>query len=239
MTIGTALYKLLIGPLELLFETVFAVANRSIANPGFVIVVLSLAMNFLVLPLYRRADALQEAERIREAKMKPEVAHIRKHFKGDERFMILQAYYRLNGYHPTNALNGSFVLLLEIPFFIAAYRFLSNLSILQGTAFGPIQDLGKPDALIQLGGMSFNLLPLLMTAINLLSATVYMRGFPIKNKVQMVGIALVFLLLLYDSPAGLVFYWTLNNLFSLAKNICYKLRNPRKMLIILNSNKNN
>ena len=233
MTIGTALYKLLIGPLELLFETVFAVANRSIANPGFVIVVLSLAMNFLVLPLYRRADALQEAERIREAKMKPEVAHIRKHFKGDERFMILQAYYRLNGYHPTNALNGSFVLLLEIPFFIAAYRFLSNLSILQGTAFGPIQDLGKPDALIQLGGMSFNLLPLLMTAINLLSATVYMRGFPIKNKVQMVGIALVFLLLLYDSPAGLVFYWTLNNLFSLAKNICYKLRNPRKMLIIL------
>ncbi|WP_228378566.1 hypothetical protein [Treponema endosymbiont of Eucomonympha sp.] len=32
--------------------------------------------------------------------------------------------------------------------------------------------------------------------------------------------ALVFLVLLYNSPAGLVLYWTVNNVFSLAKIYC-------------------
>ena len=40
--------------------------------------------------------------------------------------------YRQNNYSPTNALRGSVSLLLEIPFFIAAYHFLSNLELLRG-----------------------------------------------------------------------------------------------------------
>ena len=59
MTIGTVLYNLLIGPLELFFEVVFSIAYRILNHPGLSIIFLSLAMNFLVLPLYRRADALQ------------------------------------------------------------------------------------------------------------------------------------------------------------------------------------
>ena len=35
--------------------------------------------------------------------------------------------------------------------------------------------------------------------------------------------ALAFLIFLYDRPSGLVFYWTLNNLFSLIKNVFYKI----------------
>ena len=71
-----------------------------------------------------------------------------------------------------------------------------------------------------------------MTFINILSAAVYMKGFPIKNKIQTYGMALIFLVLLYNSPSGLVFYWTLNNLFSLVKNIFYKLNDPVKILKI-------
>jgi len=37
---------------------------------------------------------------------------------------------------------------------------------------------------------------------------------------------LLFLVLLYNSPAGLAFYWTLNNVFSLVKNLFYKLKKP-------------
>ena len=233
MTIGNALYQLLIGPLELLFETVFAMANRVIGNPGLSIIFLSLAMNFLVLPLYRRADIMQAEERDQAAKLKPWVDHIKKTFKGDQQFMMLQTYYRQNGYKQTDALKGSVSLLLEIPFFIAAYRFLSGLSLLQGVSFGPIRDLGVPDGLLMIGGVSVNLLPILMTAINAVSAAVYMKGFPLKSKLQMYGIALIFLIFLYTSPAGLVFYWTLNNVFSLLKNIFYKLKKPRLVLSVL------
>ena len=232
MTIWTALYKLLIGPLELFFEVVFSIAYHILNHPGLSIILLSLAMNFLVLPLYRRADALQAEQRDVEMKLQPWVTHIRKTFKGDERFMMLQTYYRQNHYKPTDALKGSISLLLEIPFFIAAYRFLSGLQLLQGVPFGPIQDLGAPDALLTVGTFSINVLPILMTVINVISAAIYMRGFPLKSKLQMYGMALIFLVFLYNSPAGLVFYWTLNNVFSLLKNIFYKLKNPRFVLSV-------
>ena len=77
--------------------------------------------------------------------------------------MMLQTYYRQNDYSPTNALRGSVSLLLEIPFFMAAYQFLSHLELLQGVGFGPIADLGAPDQLLTLFGHSVNLLPILMT----------------------------------------------------------------------------
>jgi hypothetical protein len=43
------------------------------------------------------------------------------------------------------------------------------------------------------------------------------------------------LFFLYDSPAGLLFYWTLNNLFSLLKNVFYKLKDPKKVLDYLSA----
>lgn len=232
MTVLEMIYKLLIGPLELLFEVIFVIVNRKVSNPAYAIIALSLAMNVLVLPLYRRADALQAEEREREERMRPWIDHIKKTFKGDERFMMLQTYYRQNNYKPTQAFKGSISLFLEIPFFIAAYRFLSGLEILKGVSFGPIADLGMPDAMLSFGGTRVNILPILMTAINLTAAFIYMKGMPLKNKIQMYGIAGIFLVLLYKSPAGLVFYWTLNNLFSLGKNIFYRLKNPGKVLRI-------
>ena len=235
MEILTLLYKLLIGPLELFFEVVFSMAYCIIGDVSLSIVALSLAMNFLVLPLYRRADALQEEERDRALAMKPWTDHIKKTFKGDERFMMLQTYNRQNGYKQTDILKSSLSLLLEIPFFIAAYHFLSNLDILKGVALGPITDLGVPDALLQIGGISINVLPIVMTLINLISAAIYLKGFPLNSKIQTYGIAAIFLILLYNSPAGLVFYWTLNNVFSLVKNIFYKLKNPRLVLSVLAS----
>ncbi|GHT78942.1 membrane protein [Spirochaetia bacterium] len=42
--------------------------------------------------------------------------------------------------------------------------------------------------------------------------------------------ALIFLALLYNSPAGLVLYWTANNVFSLAKNILQKIPHSRKIV---------
>ena len=224
---------LLISPLKLVFETIFSQAYRISENPGFSIIVLSLVMNILVLPLYRQADAMQERARQTDARLHKGVAHIKKTFSGDERMMILQTYYRQNNYRPTDALNGSVSLLLEIPFFMAAYQFLSHAQVLNGAVLGPIQNLGAPDGLLVLGGLTLNLLPIAMTAINCISSALYLKGFPLKTKLQIYGMAMFFLVFLYDSPSGLVFYWTLNNLFSLVKNIFYKLKNPKKVLSVL------
>ncbi len=235
MTIFDIIYTILLGPLKLVFEIIYVIANRFIGHPGLAIIILSLIMNFLVLPLYKRSDAMQEEARDTEEKLSKGVNHIKKTFSGDERMMILQTYYRQNNYKPTDALNGSVSLLLEVPFFMAAYQFLSHLETIQGVSLGPIADLGTPDALLSIGGMSINLLPILMTLINIISSAIYLKGFPMKTKIQLYGMALFFLVFLYTSPSGLVFYWTLNNVFSLVKTIFYKLKNPKKVLGILAS----
>lgn len=232
MTILDILYTILIGPLQLVFEIIYTIANRFIGHPGLAIIVLSLIMNFLVLPLYKRSDAMQEEARDTDAKLKKGVDHIKKTFDGDERMMILQTYYRQNNYKPTDALNGSVSLLLQVPFFMAAYNFLSNLQAIQGVSLGPIEDLGVPDAMYTVAGFDINVLPIIMTLVNIISSAIYLKGFPLKQKLQIYGMALFFLVFLYTSPAGLVFYWTLNNVFSLVKTIFYKLKNPKKVLCI-------
>ena len=233
MSFWDILGTLLIKPLQLLFEVVFVMANRVVGDPGLAIIALSLAMNFLVLPLYRRADAMQEEERETELRLHKGVAHIKKTFRGDERMMMLQTYYRQNNYKPTYVLKGATSLFLEIPFFIAAYAFLSNLALLHGVSFGPIRDLGAPDGLLTVAGVTVNVLPFLMTAINLVSCVIFTKGSLPKTKVQLYTMALFFLVFLYTSPAGLVFYWTLNNLFSLLKTIFYKLRHAHIILGVL------
>ena len=222
MSIGEMLSSLTIGPLKLLFEIIFSLAHR-VLSPGMSIVILSLAVNLLVLPLYRRADALQEEERAKEKELSHWVNHIKVTFKGDQRYMILQEYYRQNSYSPLHALKGALPLLLQIPFFIAAYQMLSGLEELQGASFGPIKDLNAQDRLISIFGMRINLLPILMTGVNILSGALYSQNAPLKSKLQVYLTALVFLVLLYRSPSGLTLYWTLNNVFSLTKNLWKRL----------------
>ena len=233
MTFLDIIESLILGPLTILFECIFELFNTLVRNPGLSIMAMSLIVNILVLPLYKRADDMQEEARRVEAKLQEGIAHIKKHFSGDERMMILQAYYNQNNYKPTHALKGSTSLLLQIPFFMAAYNYLSTLADLQGASFGPITNLGAPDGLIRLGGLSLNLLPVLMTLVNVISATIYLKGFPLKTKLQTYGMALFFLVFLYNSPAGLVFYWTLNNVFSLCKTIYFKLKMPKWVLAAL------
>ena len=222
------LYALIIGPIELVFEIIFSVLNKHIHIPGLNIMLLSLVFSLIVLPLYMRADKIQEEAREAEDRLGPVIKHIKQYFKGDERFMILQTYYRQNNYSPLSVLKSSVSLLLQIPFFLAAYRMLSNNIYLAGWSFGPISDLGTPDAMLALGSVTINVLPFVMTAINLISAAVYANKMPAKSKIQLLVMAALFLVLLYNSPSGMVLYWTCNNLFSLVKNIIMKLASKKK-----------
>ena len=217
------LYNIIIAPLRFLLEFLFNVLWTLTGSAGISIIGVSLAVNLLCLPLYRRADEMQAESRERQKEIEPWVDHIKKSFRGDERFMMQQALYQISGYSVFSSLGGVSSLLLQIPFFIAAYRFLSELSVLSGTSFWFLTDLSKPDALIKIGAVSINLLPFVMTGFNFISSFIYSKGAPLREKVQLIITALVFLVLLYGCPSGLLFYWTLNNLFSLIKNILFRL----------------
>ncbi|MBO6298852.1 MAG: YidC/Oxa1 family membrane protein insertase [Lachnospiraceae bacterium] len=226
-------YNVMIRPVEYLIEIIFTIMYSLLGHEGYTLIGMSIAVSTLVLPLYARAEAIQEEEREKQKSMERWMAHIKKTFTGDERYMMQTAYFAETGYKPLYALKGTLSLLLQIPFFMAAYHFLSHLQILSGASFGPIRDLAAEDGLIRIGSAQINLLPILMTAINGVSSAIYTKGFTWKQKLQPYVLAAVFLVLLYRSPSGLVLYWTMNNIYSLCKNIVMKYVKDTKRLVAM------
>ncbi len=233
MSFAKILYTIILYPLVQIIEISFKIFDKLFDNTGIAVLGVSLTVTLLCLPLYIVAERWQEIERNTQAKLKPGIDRIKKAFKGDEQYMILSTFYKQNHYHPMMALRSSFGLLIQIPFFMAAYSCLSHLPALQGQSFLFIRDMGQQDAIFKIGSFPVNILPIAMTIINIIAGAIYTKGFPIKEKFQIYGMALIFLVILYSSPSGLVLYWTMNNVFSLIKNIFYKLKNPIKVLYIL------
>ncbi|MCR5766168.1 MAG: YidC/Oxa1 family membrane protein insertase, partial [Treponema sp.] len=145
------LYSIIIYPLYQLVELIYFVGWKVFKNSGYALFIVSFGVSFLCLPLYIIAEQWQEKERQIQAKLKPGIDRIKKAFKGDEQYMILTTFYRQNNYHPMMALRSSISLAIQIPFFIAAYKFLSNLEELRGFSFLFIKDLGAPDAFFKIG----------------------------------------------------------------------------------------
>ena len=200
------LYTILIYPVYLFVEFVFFVVNIiTNGNIGISIVLLSLGINIICLPMYNVAEQWQEKERAIQKKMKAKITDIKAVFKGDERYLMLSTYYRQNNYHPLYALRSMFALFIQIPFFIAAYKLLSDSPIMAKSSFLFFTDLGSPDKLLSLGNISVNILPITMTLINIAASAVYTKGLELKDKLTLYITALIFLLLLYNSPSGLVF----------------------------------
>jgi len=186
---------------------------------GLSIVLLSLSVTIIMLPLFWIAEYIQNKERSRKAKMQPSLDEIKDIQNKQEKHYYTQEIYRKYKYNPFYSLTGLLGLLIQVPFFLAAYWMLFEYVPLGGVSFGPIKDLYQPDGLISFGGMTYNLLPFVMTIINLFAGYLYTENNNGKiEQIQLVVIALVFLVLLYNLSAALVLYWTMNNVFAIGKN---------------------
>lgn len=233
------LYNLIFKPIEIIIDFAYVFSENmfpllgAFGNVFFV----SIVVNLIALPLYNKAESLQKVERDKSALLKPMVDKIKKAFKGNERFMMLNEYYRQNSYHPLYALRSSLSILIEIPIFIAAYHYLSNILPYDKDFFWILKDSSVSDGMLKITlfnhALIINVLPIIMTAINFISGYIYTKNSMRREKIQVYVLGLIFLVLLYNSPSGLVFYWILNNVFSLVKNIVLtRSKNPKKWLLV-------
>ena len=215
-------FSLCIAPFESVMRSVLMGAYAMADSWGASLILLSIAVNVALIPFYHLAETWQEAERAVQRAMAPKLTEIREVFAGRERYMYTRALYRLHGYSPVYALRASAGLLIQIPFFVAAYHLLNSEPALSGASWMFLADLSKPDALISFVGHQINLLPFVMTAANLVSAAVYTSRLTRRETIQLYGLAALFLVLLYPSSSALLIYWTCNNLFSIGKNLIYR-----------------
>ena len=186
---------------------------------GWSIILLSIAVNIVLLPIIWLAERFQERERLLQRCFEPKLEEFSRAFTGATRYAVIRAYYRQQNYHPVFALRVSLGLMLQIPFFLAAYQLLSYYNDFAGQSFAFLNDLNKPDQLLWLLGEPVHFMPFVMTGINLLAGTFYSRKLLAKERQQIYILSLLFLILLYQAPSALLLYWTCNNMFSLVKNI--------------------
>lgn len=206
-----------VRPIEALLSFLFAAFVGVTGSYGAALILLSVAVTVLTLPLYYLAERWKLQEQAVQRTMARDLASIRRHYTGQKRFYLIRNLYRLHGYKSVYALRTSLGLLIQIPFFFAAYAYLSSFAGYAGSRFGFIADLGRPDGLL----WGVHLLPFVMTAVNIVSSLMYTRLRSVSDAVQLLGLSLFFLVVLYDRPAGLLVYWTMNNVLSIPKNALF------------------
>jgi YidC/Oxa1 family membrane protein insertase len=197
---------------------------------GLAIMVLSLAVNILMLPLSRIAERFQQDVNETEARLAPELQRIKRDYKGEEQAAKILALYKFERVHPLYSLKSMLGVAVVIPVFIGAFDMLAENIHLLNTGFLWITDLSRPDDLFDLPfslpffGAEFNLLPVLMTGLSFIASMLHnplalnaeLRGRQVRN---MILLAAAFFLLFYTFPAGMVLYWTTNNLISVIKSL--------------------
>ncbi len=211
-------------PIELLLSSVFSISYNLTGHYGFALILMSVCITLITTPIYLVADYWKNKEKKIQDLMKTDLDCIKAHYSKQKQFYLTQAAHRIYNYKAWYPLRTSLGILIEIPFFFAAFNVLSNFKGYYGISFGPIKNLGEPDALL----WTVNLLPIIMTLLNVISSIVYSRSFRLKDNTQPFVLAAVFLLFLYDSPSALLIYWSFNNFFSLVKNLIIELVKKNK-----------
>ena len=222
------LNRVFILPLRYFLEIIFKFLLRNSNNNVLITIIgLSAVVSIITLPIYLKSENESIGSSAKKAELKKWVKHINKSFSGDERVMVRAFLYSEMGGRTSKALVGLVFNLFQILFFIAAYSFLSGYFELNPDIEIWGIRLSEADGLLAVNGYNVNILPLIMTAVNILAALIYCKRLSDSSFMQSVVIAFIFLILLYKSPAGMVLYWLSNNLFTLLKNIVisFKKRN--------------
>ncbi len=214
----TELYSSTIYPLELIYKYIYLILHSVTANYGLALLALSLLNYFLLIPLNRLVAGIQDSENNIQSILKPQLQLIKETSRGDMQHHRIRGLYERYSYHPIYAIRLVFPLLVQIPFLMAVYFMVSNLPYLQGVNFLFIKDLAKPDAIL----FGYNIMPVIMTLISLFNAC-YVVKLSKQQRNQAILVALLFFILLYNAPSGLLIYWTANNILIFAFNLINKL----------------
>jgi YidC/Oxa1 family membrane protein insertase len=215
----------------------FLLTSIAIVVPhwGLAVMVLSLVVGILMRPLSKIADRLQDQVHEIDGRLAPKLAAIKKEFKGEQQSEKILAMYKQESVHPLYSLKSLAGVFVVIPVFIGAFDMLAENIHLSGESFLWIADLSHPDAFMQLPfhlpffGGYLNLLPFIMTGFSFIASK--MHSHPAMDVAQqrkhsrnLVLMALAFLVLFYTFPAGMVLYWTTNNLISVIKALWKKYK---------------
>jgi YidC/Oxa1 family membrane protein insertase len=192
-------------------------------NYGLDIILLTFLVKLVFFPLTNKS--FRSMAQMRE--VQPLMERLREQYK-DDREKLNKEMMELYRRHKINPLGGCLPMLVQAPVFIGLYQALSSaIELRQAPFWGWIQDLSLPDRLgsldlwfIEPPGVP--VLTLLMGGTMLVQqALTPAMGDPVQQKMMML-MPVIFTVMFVNFPSGLVLYWLVNNVLSIAQQYAYQ-----------------
>jgi YidC/Oxa1 family membrane protein insertase len=210
-------FDIIAKPFLFIMNAVYSI----IPNYGVAIIAITILVKLLFWPLSNKSyQSMSQMKRLQ-----PKMAEIRKKYKNDKK-MMNQELMNLYKIYKVNPLGGCLPMVLQIPVFFAFYKMLLQSIELRHAPFLLwINDLSAPDRLFDFGVK----VPLMAPPYGIPVLTLVMGasmffqqkmspppGDPAQAKMMMF-MPIFFTFIFINFPSGLVLYWLVNNILSMAQ----------------------
>ena len=200
---------------------ILSIIQDVVGNWGYSIILLTVLIKLAFYPL--SASGYRNMAQMRE--LAPRLQSLKEKF-GDDRQKMQQGMMELYKKEKINPMGGCLPILVQIPVFISLYwMLLASVEMRNAPFILWITDLSAPDSLFGhipeflplVGGMPIGLLPILMGISMIIQTKLNPApADPMQAKVMAI-MPIVFSVFFFFFPAGLVLYWLVNNVLSIAQ----------------------
>jgi len=217
----------LLGWLVIVLKFLLDTFYKLIPNYGVAIILVTILLKVALFPLTHKS--YESTARMQS--LQPKMTELREKYKNNPQKLNqeMAAMYKKEGVSP---LGGCLPMLLQFPILIAFYSLLNTHFALRGAVFIPgwINDLSAPEAVFTFSPITITqrfqfdairALPFVMLVTTFLSSKLMQTpgtdasGRNMKMMTYMMPI--MFFFILYNMPSGLLLYWTMQNIFTVAQ----------------------
>ena len=219
-----------LGWLETVLKWIMEVINKVVHNWGASIIIMTILIKLAMFPFTRK----QSMSTLKMQEIQPKVQAVQSKYQNNPQKMQqeMAKVYKEVGYNP---MSGCLPMLVQFLILWSMYNLFNNYFEFRGSSFIPhwIEDLSSGDSVymfkfnIPFFGNHLRILPFIYLASQLFFGKITNMGgtagaagsTQAQMKMMMYGMPILFFVLFYNAPSGLLLYWTVSNVFQMGQQI--------------------
>ena len=218
-----------LGWLETILKWFMEVINKFVHNWGVSIIIMTILIKLLMFPFTKK----QSMGTLKMQEIQPKIQAIQAKYKDNQQKLQqeMAKIYKDNGYNP---MSGCLPMLVQFLILFAMYNLFNNYFEFRGSSFIPhwIEDLSSGDSIYTLKfdipffGNQVRILPFIYLASQLLFGKITGNGgttapgtSQAQMQMMMYVMPIMFFVMFYNAPSGLLLYWTVSNIFQMGQQI--------------------
>lgn len=184
---------------------------------GISVVLLTLFIRIIIWPLHNKSTRTMK----RMGKLQPLMKEMKEKY-ADNPQKLNQETMKLYKTYGVNPMGGCLPMLIQIPIFFGVFKMLGSAVEMRGASFLWVEDLSRPDTLMDIFGVPINILPIIMAITMVFQMRLTPQsGDKMQRRIFML-MPLMFFFFCYNYAAALALYWSTQNIVSIIQTLLMK-----------------